>query len=161
MLALLLPILFQAAPLEVRTSVDRSRVAVGEQVLFTLSASGKSTAAFSADVPSIDGFALVERRERTDVVPAGREITRVYTLELELRAEQVGTWTIGPIRVEQGVASQFSTPETVVVVNAAIGARRDSSPISWPSSAGFLRRDTGGLRCSWCRRPMPCSPATR
>ena len=25
-----------------------------------------------------------------------------YTLELELRAEQVGTWSIGPIRVEQG-----------------------------------------------------------
>jgi len=123
MLALLLPILFQAAPLDVRTSVDRSRVAVGEQVLFTLYASGKSTAAFRADVPSIDGFALVARRERTDVVPSGREISRVYTLELELRAEQVGTWTIGAIRVEQGVASQFSNPETVVVVNAASGAQ--------------------------------------
>ena len=39
MLALLLPILFQAAPLDVRTSVDRSRVAVGEHGLFTLYAS--------------------------------------------------------------------------------------------------------------------------
>jgi len=123
MLPLLLPLLFQAAPLDVRTSVDRSRVAVGEEVVYTLTAIGKSTAAFRSDVPSLDGFALVERRERTDVIPAGREITRVYTLELTLRAEQVGTWTIGPIRVEQGVASQFSTPETVVVTNAASGAQ--------------------------------------
>ena len=123
MLGLLLPLLFQVAPLDLRTSVDRSRVAVGEQVLFTLYASGKSTAAFRADVPGLDGFELVERRERTDVVPSGGEITRVYTLELELRAEQVGTWTIGPIRVEQGVATQFSIPETVVVVNATTGAQ--------------------------------------
>ena len=123
MLALLLPLFVQAAPLDVRTSVDRSRVGVGEQVVFTLSASGRSTAAFRADVPPIDGFALVERRERTDVIPSGREIMRVYTLELELRAEQVGTWTIGPVRIEQGVASQFSTQETVVVTNAGGGAQ--------------------------------------
>lgn len=123
MLTLLLPLLFQSAPLDVRTSVDRSRVAVGEEVVYTLTAIGKSTAAFRSDVPSLDGFALVERRERTDVIPAGREITRVYTLELELRAEQVGTWTIGPIRVEQGVASAFSTAETVVITNAASGVQ--------------------------------------
>jgi len=118
MLALLLPLLLQAAPLDVRTTVDRSRVGVGEQVVFTLTAVGKSTAAFRADVPPPDGFAQVERRERTDVIPSGREITRVYVLELTLRAEQVGSWTIGPIRIDQGVATQFSTPETVVVTNA-------------------------------------------
>ena len=105
---LLLPLLLQAAQLDVRTSVDRSRVAVGEEVLFTLSASGRSTAAFRADVPPIDGFALVERRERTDVIPAGGQVTRVFTLELQLRAEQVGTWTIGPVQVEHGVASAVS-----------------------------------------------------
>lgn len=115
---LLLPLLLQAAQLEVRTSVDRARVAVGEEIVFTLSASGRSTAAFRADVPPIDGFALVERRERTDVIPAGGQVTRVYTLELQLRAEQVGTWTIGPVQVEHGVNSAVSNQETVVVTNA-------------------------------------------
>jgi len=84
---LLLPLLLlQGAPLDVRTSVDRGRVAVGEEVLFTLTASGRSTAAFRADVPPIDGFALIERRERTDVIPAGGQVTRVFTLEIQLRA---------------------------------------------------------------------------
>jgi hypothetical protein len=120
---LLLPLLIQAAQLDLRTSVDRSRVAVGEEIVFTLSASGRSTAAFRADIPPIDGFALVERRERTDVIPAGGQVTRVYTLELQLRAEQVGTWTIGPVQVEHGVASAVSGQETVVVTNAGSGVQ--------------------------------------
>ena len=120
---LLLPLLLQAAQLEVRTSLDRARVAVGEEIVFTLSASGRSTAAFRADVPPIDGFALVERRERTDVIPAGGQVTRVYTLELQLRAEQVGTWTIGPVQVEHGVNSAVSNQETVVVTNAGGGVQ--------------------------------------
>ncbi len=123
MLTLLLPLLLQSTQLDVRAAVDRSRVAVGEEVVYTLTATGKSTAAFRSDIPSLDGFALVERRERTDVFPTGREITRTYTLELQLRAEQVGTWTIGPIRVEHGVASAFSTAETVVITNAASGVQ--------------------------------------
>ena len=119
---LLVPLLlFQAGQLEVRTSVDRARVAVGEEVLFTLSATGRSTAAFRASVPPFDGFALIERRERTDVIPAGGQATRVFTLELQLRAEQVGTWTIGPIQVDHGVASAVSNVETVVVSNAGSG----------------------------------------
>lgn len=127
-LALLPLLLLQAAPLDLRTSVDRSRVAVGEEVLFTLSASGRSTAAFRASVPPIDGFALVERRERTDVIPAGGQVTRVFTLELQLRAQQVGTWTIGPVQVEHGVASAVSNLETVVVTSAgsAVQAGLDS-----------------------------------
>jgi hypothetical protein len=122
-LALVPLLLLQAAQLDVRTSVDRARVAVGEEIVFTLSASGRSTAAFRADVPPIDGFALVERRERTDVIPAGGQVTRVYTLELQLRAEQVGTWTIGPVQVEHGVASAVSNVETVVVTNAGSGVQ--------------------------------------
>ena len=119
---LLVPLLlFQAGQLEVRTSVDRARVAVGEEVLFTLSATGRSTAAFRASVPPFDGFALIERRERTDVIPAGGQATRVFTLELQLRAEQVGTWTIGPIQVDHGVASAVSNVETGVVSNAGSG----------------------------------------
>jgi len=128
MLFLAALLLSQAPALEVTTSVDRSRVAVGEEVVFTLRAVGHTTAAFRADLPSLDGFALVERIERTDVVYGARELTRAFILELHLRAEQVGTWSIGPIRVEHGTASAFSTAENVFVVNAAGGAAAGLDP---------------------------------
>ena len=121
MLAALALLLVQAPTLDVSATVDRERVAVGEQVVFTLKAIGRSTAAFRVELPSFDGFALVERRERTDVVIA-REATRAFTLELELRAEQVGTWEIGAMRVEQGDAAAFSPAVSVYVVNASSGS---------------------------------------
>lgn len=121
MLAALALLLIQNPVLEVSATVDRERLAVGEQVVYTLKAIGRSTAAFRIDLPSFDGLALVERRERTDVV-ISREAARIFTLELELRAEQVGTWEIGAIRVEQGDASAFSPAVSVTVVNASAGS---------------------------------------
>jgi len=121
MLSALTLLLIQTPVLDVSATVDRERVAVGEQVIFTLKAIGRSTAAFRVDLPAFDGLALVERRERTDVIIA-REATRAFTLELELRAEQVGTWEIGAIRVEQGDASAFSPVVSVTVVNASSGS---------------------------------------
>ena len=163
-LLLLSLLLLQGAQLDVRTSVDRSRVAVGEEVLFTLSASGRSTAAFRADVPPIDGFALVERRERTDVIPAGGQVTRVYTLELQLRAEQVGTWTIGPVQVDHGVASAVSPVVTVVVTNAGSGMQSglDSdllAPIA--GECGFANRNCGHDQPSMSLDPGEAYPGDR
>ena len=116
--ALVLPFLLQAGTLEITTSVDRARAGVGEVVTYTLRAVGRSTAPFSVELPPLDGFAIVDRRERTDIVP-GRDIVRAFSLELELRAEQVGTWIIGPVRVEQGITSAFSSAETVVITSAS------------------------------------------
>jgi hypothetical protein len=121
MLPLLAFLVLQTPALDVTASVDRDRVAVGETVVLTVKATGHSTAAFRVDLPPIDGFALVERRERTDVAIA-REVTRAYTLELELRAELVGTWDLGPFRVEQGDLSAFSPAASVTVVNASAGS---------------------------------------
>lgn len=121
MLATLALLFFQTTALDVSATVDRERVAVGEHVVYTLKAIGRSTAAFRVDLPAFDGLALVERRERTDVI-VSRQATRAYTLELELRAEQVGTWEIGPIRVEHGDVSAFSPIVSVTVVNASAGS---------------------------------------
>lgn len=118
----LLLLLTQAPPLTVTTTLDRSRLAVGEEFVFVLHAVGHSTAPFRVELPALDGLGLLERTERTDVVVGSGQTTRAYTLELKLRAEQVGTWPIGPIRVEHGVASAFSAVETVSVTNASSGA---------------------------------------
>jgi hypothetical protein len=128
MLAALALILLQGQPLDLTASVDRPRVAVGEEIVYTLRAIGHSTAPFRVDLPALDGFALVERRERTDMVVGTREPTRAYTLELQLRAEQVGSWQIGPIRIEHGVASAFSPVARVSVVSASAGASSGLEP---------------------------------
>lgn len=121
MLSLLALLALQTPALDVTAAVDRDRVAVGEVVVLTVKVTGRSTAVFRVEVPPFDGFALVERRERTDV-GISREVTRTYTLELELRAELVGTWDLGPIKVEQGDVSAFSPAASVTVVNASAGA---------------------------------------
>jgi len=121
--------LFQQAPgLDISTSTDRGSAAVGEEIVFTLHAVGHSTAPFRADLPSLDGFRLIDRREHVDVVYGAAQVTRAYVLELHLRAEQVGTWSIGPIRVEQGNLSGFSPSETVTVSNATGGAQSGVDP---------------------------------
>jgi len=120
MLALLLA-LAQGPQLTVTTTLDRSHVGVGEEISYTLHAVGHSTAPFRVELPAFDGLELVERTERTDVVVGAGQTTRAYTLELKLRAQQVGSWPIGPIRVEHGVASAFSPVETVSVTSASSG----------------------------------------
>jgi hypothetical protein len=121
-------ILTQAPPITVTVELDRQRVAVGEELVYTLKAIGHSTASFRVDLPALEGLAVVDRRERTDVAVGTREATRAYTLELRLRAEQVGTWSIGPIRVEHADASAFSPVAVVQVVNASGGAAPGLEP---------------------------------
>jgi hypothetical protein len=107
----------QGGQLEVIAATDRSRVGVGEEVTYTLTATGRSTAAFRAELPTLSGLALLERRERTDVAYGARVPSRTYTLELRLRAEQIGTWTIGPIEVSQGTAAGTAAAVSVTVVS--------------------------------------------
>ena len=89
--AALLLALAQGQALQVTASLDRSRVPVGEEFTYTVKAVGHSTAPVRVELPPLDGLELLERSERTDVVVGTSQITRAYTLELRLRAEQVGT----------------------------------------------------------------------
>lgn len=128
MLALAIALLAQVQALQVTTELERPRVTVGEEFSFTLRAIGHGTAPFRVELPPLDGLALVERMERTDVVVGTGQSTRAYTLELRLRAEQVGTWEIGPIRVEHGASSAFSGVESVTVGNASSGGASGLDP---------------------------------
>ncbi|MGH7562410.1 MAG: hypothetical protein ACRENB_15490, partial [Gemmatimonadales bacterium] len=136
-----LALALQGATLEVTATAEPSRAVVGQEVLYTLRATGRSTAAFRADTPTLDGLALLERRERTDVVYGARVPTRAYTLELRLRAEQIGTWTIGPVRVEQGTVAGYAA---AVAVSVSSGGGSGTPPgvlalvqrVPGPSGAG-------------------------
>jgi oxygen tolerance protein BatD len=128
MLGACLLLLTQGQSLDLSAVLERSRVAVGEEFVYTIKAIGHSTAPFRVELPAFDGLALLERTERTDVVVGTNQITRAFTLELRLRAEQVGTWTISPIRVEQGEASGFTPEETVFVTSASSGSSSGLDP---------------------------------
>ena len=91
-LCLVLLLALQGPPLQVTASVDRTRVQVGEELVYSLRAVTAAIGSFRVELPQIDGLETVERSERTDRVIAARPGTRVFVLELRLRASDLGTW---------------------------------------------------------------------
>jgi hypothetical protein len=119
MLALLLAL--QGSGLILTATVDRPRLNVGEDVVLTIVAGGKTADAVDFDLPAFNGFALVSRSERTEI-SLTVERTRVTTLELTLRATRAGSYAFGPIRITQGTAQAgIDGPDVEVTENAAAG----------------------------------------
>jgi len=98
----------------VTATVDRTRLAVGEELLLTVRASGSAGGPIRIQLPSLDGFEVTARSERTEVSFAASD-TRVTTLELRLRAARSGTFRIGPISAEQGQSVVRTSPVAVTV----------------------------------------------
>jgi len=108
--------------LQVSAEVDRDRVAVGEQITYTVRAILDGDAPVRTMLPPFTGFVVVGRAERKDVAGDGA----VLVLELRLRADRIGEWMVGPVQVVQGVASVLS-PEIQVAVVEPGDPRRVSS----------------------------------
>ncbi|HEX2251212.1 MAG TPA: BatD family protein, partial [Gemmatimonadales bacterium] len=119
--ALRLIALLQAAP-ELHVSVDQDRIAVGEEILFTMQAVSRSTEPMDLTIAPLNGFEIVSRSERTEVsFSAGA--TRTTVLEIRLRALRPGRWQIGPARATQGKEVAEADPIIVdVEPSAAAGA---------------------------------------
>src|SRR5207247_1684494 len=111
----------QGPPLQVTASVDRTRVQVGEELVYSLRAVTAAIGSFRVELPQIDGLETVERSERTDRVIAARPGTRVFVLELRLRASDLGTWRLAPVLVLVGSQSGVA-PEVTVTVSGSSGA---------------------------------------
>jgi hypothetical protein len=119
--ALLLPLLLiQGVRPELKASVDREHLAVGDDLLYTVQAVSRSPAPLRLLVPTIAGFEIVGRSERSSVSHFG-EGSRSTTLELRLRAIKPGRWAIGPARVVQG-ADEVVAPAVTVIVDELPGA---------------------------------------
>ncbi len=120
MLALLL-LLQQGPGLTLTATVDRPRLNVGEEVVLTIVAGGRTADAVQFDLPAFSGFALISRSETSEVT-MGVERARISTLELQLRAVRAGSYAFGPIRVQQGTAqASIDGPDVEVTENAAAG----------------------------------------
>ncbi|MEP6472106.1 MAG: BatD family protein [Gemmatimonadota bacterium] len=129
MIALLLvALLQQPAPPDVNTSVDRDHLTVGEELTFTVRASGNSADPVEIGLPPIKGLELVARAEQTEVSPGAR-VARVVVIALRLRATQPGTFRLGPIQVRQGTSYvQADAPTVTVESNPGSGLAAGLNP---------------------------------
>jgi tetratricopeptide (TPR) repeat protein len=119
--ALLLPLLLlQGVRPELKASVDREHLAVGDDLLYSVQAVSRSAAPLRVLVPTIPGFEIVGRSERSSVSHLGGS-SRSTTLELRLRAIKPGKWSIGPARAVQG-GEEVVAPAVTVRVDELPGA---------------------------------------
>lgn len=115
MVTLLLSLLLlQAQGPEVRISADRQHLSVGDELTVEITATSRSLAPMQVQVPTLIGFELAGRSERTEVSQFGGA-NRTTTLELRLHALRPGRWTIGPVRAVQGSTSVLAGPLAIQV----------------------------------------------
>jgi hypothetical protein len=94
-------LLLQGAAPSLTASVDRDRVAVGDEVVLSIRAVSHSVEPLQVTLAPMNGFEIVGRSEQTEV-SMGNGPSRTTTLEVELRALRPGTWPLGPVRARQG-----------------------------------------------------------
>jgi tetratricopeptide (TPR) repeat protein len=82
-------------------AVDRDRVSVGEELLYTLHAVSHSPVPMQVSIAPFNGLEIVSRSERSEV-SLGPDPTRTTVLEVRLRAVRPGRWQLGPARAVQG-----------------------------------------------------------
>ncbi|HEX2451660.1 MAG TPA: BatD family protein [Gemmatimonadales bacterium] len=122
MIALLIApwLLLQGAKPELKASVDREHLSLGDDLVYSVQAISRSTAPLRILVPTISGFEIIGRSERSSVSHFGGS-SRSTTLELRLRALKPGKWAIGPARAVQG-GEEVVAPAVTVRVDDLPGA---------------------------------------
>jgi len=132
---LLLLVLLVHGPPELHVSVDQDRVAVGEELLYTVRAVSHSSDPMDVSVAPFNGFEIISRSERTEVSLTGGP-TRTTVLEFRLRALRPGRWPVGPARAAQG--REVTEAAAVVIDVAASGVA--SAPALNPRLGTLLQR---------------------
>jgi hypothetical protein len=117
-LLLCLALQHQGQTPDVMLAVDRDRVAPGDVITLTIRVASKLPDPIRVEVPSLGGFELESRSERSDVT-GGAVQARTTTIQLRLRAATSGEWRLGPVNVRQGAAYAQGDPVTVTIEGGA------------------------------------------
>lgn len=117
----------------VSAELDRERVGVGDAVTLTIRALLPGTRPVRVMLPAFDGFTLIGRGDRRESGGPGGD---AFVLELRLRAQRVGLWRLGPVRLDIG-DEVLSAPEVEVAVEAG---GRSSAPVLGPRVLALLKR---------------------
>jgi hypothetical protein len=134
LVALLLLALFHGPP-DLQVSVDQDRLAVGEELLYTVRAVGRSSDPMDLSIAPLNGFEVISRSERTEVSFSGGPI-RTTVLEMRLRAVRPGRWQIGPARAVQGKEASEAAAVIIDVEPSAVA----STPALNPRLRALLER---------------------
>ena len=117
----------------VSAELDRDRVGVGDAVTLTVRALIAGTRPVRVMLPEFDGFTLIGRADRRESGGPGGD---AFVLELRLRAQRVGLWRLGPVRLDIG-DEVLSAPEVEVAVEAG---SRSGAPVLGPRVLALLER---------------------
>ena len=128
---LALVLVLQGQRPDVTASVDRARVALGEELTLTVRARTRSDLPVQFQLPALDGFSVLSSHDVTDVSVTGAAgPLRTTVRELRLRTDRAGTLVIGRIRVRQGTVEMATDPIAVTVDSGAPGVLAGLSPIA-------------------------------
>lgn len=116
-----------AGPPRVEASVDRSRVAVGEEFTYTVHATAESAEPMEVLLAPLTGFEIVSRSEATQVT-AGGASSRTTTVSVQLRALRPGTWVLAPAIARQGSLTGESERLRVTVASGGASGATALSP---------------------------------
>lgn len=139
--SLLLVGLAQGLGITATAGVDRDRVAVGEDLTFTVYARADGPGTVTLITPSFDGFDVVRRSERREVGVNG---ARTQVWEYHLKARALGHYTLGPVQVVQGgIIAQAPGVEVDVLADGAGIAAQLNTRVRDLLIAAPPPRDTG------------------
>lgn len=117
----------------VSAELDRERVGVGDAITLTIRAVLPGSRPVRVILPAFDGFTLIGRADRRESGGSGGD---AFVVELRLRAQRVGLWRLGPVRLDVG-DEILSAPEVEVAVEAG---SRSSAPVLGPRVLALLER---------------------
>lgn len=117
----------QSARPRISADVDRDRIVVGDELVFTVRATSGSATPLAIAISPPSGLEVIARTERTEIAYGG-DATRTTTLELRLRALRPGRWEIGPAIARQGTDSAEADAIAVDVIDAPNAAHALLNP---------------------------------
>ena len=132
------PLRTEAADLEVRASVDRTRVAAGDAIALTVTVSSEGLSSVpTPELPTPDGLDMLGSSSSTStsirIVNGAVSQTLTTSFVYTLRAGREGAFVIGPARVQHQGRTYQSSPIRVEVSKAT--GRRRAQPAPSPGQS--------------------------
>jgi hypothetical protein len=117
---------------EIQASVDTQRLGVGEVLRLSMHVASQRAQPSNPSISGNPGFTVVGTSSGPSqqvTITNGRMVTqRGLDVVWTLRADKVGTWSIGPVNVQVGSGSYRAGPVRITVVPAGKGPPRAPGP---------------------------------
>lgn len=113
-----------AEELTVQAQADKTKVAQGEKLVFSVVVSGSIRQSPEIELGSMEGFKVVSSDQAHQVEVKHGRMTQTFVLTRTLAAETPGTHVIGPVQVKYQGKVYETQPIEIQVTEGAAPARR-------------------------------------